>query len=104
MSKERWEEIEGFEEYLVSDQGRVKSTARKDSRGNQLPERILKPFISKNKRALNGVLTVSLMRDGKKHNRSVGKLVASAFIGPSHFNIKHKDGHFDNNDLSNLEY
>jgi hypothetical protein len=90
---EEWKVIPLFEEYSVSDQGRVRSDKS---------DRIL---------ALNmnqyGVLQVGLMRNGQQYHRSVPLLVAKAFLRPI-------DGPFDtpinldgdrwNNRLENLTW
>lgn len=58
---EQWKTVKGFSEYEVSNRGRVRKG-----------EKILKPY--------QGTLIV-LSRGGKPACRSVGKLVAEAFIG-----------------------
>ena len=91
--EERWETIEYFPEYSVSDHGRI----RTDKTG-----RIL---------ALNenqfGLLQVGLMRDGEQKHRSVPLLVAKAFIpqSPGPFDTPiNLDGDRHNNHVSNLAW
>lgn len=93
MEEERWETIHLFEDYEVSDLGRIRSN---------LTDKIL---------ALNenqfGVLQVGLMRDGVQHHRSVPLLVAKAFLAPvagpfdTPINL---DGDRRNNRVENLRW
>ena len=89
---EIWKKIEGFENYSVSDQGRV----RRDNSG-----RILKP--GKN---IPGYLMVSLYKNGKKYNKSIHRLVAEHFI-PNPENrpeVNHRNAVKTDNRLENLEW
>ena len=45
-----------------------------------------------------------LRKDGKNYSRSVGKLVARAFIGKSNMNAYRIDGNYRNNRAENLIY
>lgn len=94
---EQWKPVEGFENYEVSNLGRVKSLNynRTDK------ERILKP-----KKEKNGYLRVCLCRNGKHKWLSVHRLVAIAFIpNPEGFEqVNHKDEVKTNNCVSNLEF
>ena len=92
--KERWDKIEDFPIYSISDFGRV----RNELRGTLL----------KNCYVQYGMLVVSLYRDGKQHRRSVATLVAGSFI-PSppredFTTIIHKDGNRDNCHYTNLDW
>ena len=63
---EEWRPIEGFENYLVSDQGRVM---------NAKTGRILKPHDNG-----NGYYQTQLWKNNKPYNKRVNRLVADAFI------------------------
>lgn len=92
---EHWRPVVGYEsDYQVSNWGRVKSLARVDSRGNRVPERILK--LQKDK---YGYLTVCLYKDGKQKLCKVHRLIAQAFIpNPDNLPIvNHKDENKENN-------
>jgi len=89
--KERWKTIDRFEEYSVSNYGRIRS----DKYGRVLA-------VSENQ---SGLVQVGLMRDGIQHHRSVPLLVAKAFLKPvegpfdTPINL---DGDRHNNRLENL--
>ena len=87
---EVWREIEGFEGYLVSNKGRVKSLKRKTPK-------ILSQFIDS-----RGYFQVDLNRG----NKLVHRLVAKAFIHNSEEKeqVNHIDGDKLNNDVGNLEW
>ena len=95
--KEEWRPVDGYENYEVSNFGRVKSLNyhRTDKEG------ILKP--GKNK---DGYLYVGLCRNGKMKYFKVHKLVAEAFLpNPECFEqVNHKDEDKTNNCVSNLEF
>ena len=83
---EIWRDVVGFEDaYQVSNMGRVKSKSR-----------ILKPVC-----ITGGYLAVSL---GRNKQRTIHRLVAAAFFGPSDQMVLHKDGDRQNNSLENLYY
>lgn len=89
--KERWAIIEGFENYSVSNFGRVRSN---------WSERILVTYANQ-----SGLVQVGLMLGGKQYHRSVPLLVARAFIpqpsGPFDTPIN-LDGDRHNNHVDNL--
>lgn len=92
-----WLPIEGFDNYKVSDHGRVWSIPRTWAKGGLL----------KNSIDHHGYARVTLMtKGGKKHYRRVHLLVAAAFLGPrpAGLEVCHKDGDKANPLLSNLEY
>ena len=75
MKNEEWRDVVGYEGlYQVSDQGRVKSLARKDCLGRTVKERILKPGV-----VSSGYLMISLCTGGKQKMFSVHRLVCQAF-------------------------
>jgi hypothetical protein len=90
---ERWQPIEHFPGYSVSDHGRIRS----DKSG-----RILSVYENQ-----SGVICVGIMRDGEQYHRSVPLLVARAFIprGFGAFDTPiNLDGDRHNNHVSNLEW
>lgn len=95
--KEIWRNIEGFENYQVSNLGNVKSLGNNKNK----KEKILKP--SKN---IAGYLQVWLRKDGKTYAKTIHRLVAEAFI-PNPDNlpcVNHKDENKTNNKEVNLEF
>jgi hypothetical protein len=106
--QEIFKDIDGYEDYQVSNLGRVKSLSRyiKHFRGGKrlLKERILKPRLTHN--TGDGYYMVYLY-NGKGKNHLVHKLVARAFLNhiPSgkEYVIDHKDFDRTNNHLSNLK-
>lgn len=100
--KEIWKDIEGYEgKYQVSNLGRIKSLERKNSRGNQIREKILKLIYDK-----DGYLLVNLYKNSKKKTYKVHRLVALAHIpNPNNYpQVNHKDENPSNNHISNLEW
>ena len=90
--KEIWKPIDGFENYEVSNLGRVKSLKY---------GKILKPQNNG-----NGYLFVHLCRNGKSKQFCVHRLVATAFIpNPKGFKqVNHRDEVKTNNCVENLEF
>lgn len=104
--EEKWKAIPGYQNYQVSNIGRVKSIERnvKGKFGSirTIRERILKPV--KNK---FGYLTVNLYNGCKAKNIKIHRLVAAAFVqNNSLFNneVNHIDECKTNNCASNLEW
>jgi len=91
--KEQWKEIENYEDYMISDQGRVFSYKRSI---------FLKPGDS----STGGYLFVILSKNGVRKHHRIHRLVALAFI-PNPENkrtVNHIDGCKINNHVSNLEW
>lgn len=89
--EEQWKVIDNFENYSVSNYGRIRSN---------WSERILSTYENQ-----SGLVQVGLMRDGKQFHRSVPLLVAKAFIKQSHgpFDTPiNLDGNRHNNHVNNL--
>lgn len=96
-STERWEWIPGCEGiYKVSDQGRVYSVRRPNTKGG-----LLRPRKDK-----DGYETVMLYLGGKKINKKIHRLVASMFIAnpDDKTQVNHINGKKDDNRSSNLEW
>lgn len=101
---EIWKTVEGFENYQVSNLGRVKSLEKYYLMRNKHPlllaEKILK--LSKS----NKYLSIGFCINGKQKRISIHRLVALAFI-PNLENkpmVNHIDGNKLNNRVENLEW
>lgn len=103
---EIWKDIIGYEGlYQISNNGRVKSFyARGGNRSRRAcigKEHYLAPYSSS-----TGYLKVSLLKNHKKEDPRVHRLVAMAFV-PNPENkpyVNHKDGNKTNNKATNLEW
>ena len=97
LENEQWLPIEGYEDYEVSNYGRVKSLGNDKTR----KEKILKPNTNK-----DGYQLVQLWKDGKPKTFQVHRLVAIAFIpNPNNYEqVNHKDENKCNNHVDNLEW
>lgn len=93
---ERWLPVKGFEDYEVSDLGRVRTLNYK--RTGKV--KVLSPQATK-----GGYLQVLLYKDGKKKRFYVHRLVVIAFIGdiPKGMVVNHLNEDKLDNRLSNLE-
>ena len=88
LPDEEWKMIEGFEDYLISNYGRIKSLERKRvslyGKEHILPERILKLIFVKqfNNYLGDSIYTIQcgLSREGRKYSKSVARLVYYHFI------------------------
>ena len=91
MEEEEWRSVVGYEDYKVSNMGRVKN---KDG------------SIKKVGKNADGYLYAILYFNGKKTCRSVNILVGEAFIAnpEKYTQVNHKDCNKSNNKLSNLEW
>lgn len=93
MITELWKPISNFENYLVSNKGRIK---------NCKSQKILKLKINK-----YGYETVCLFKKGFRKYPQVHRLVAIAFLeqkDKTKNQVNHKDGDKLNNNLENLEW
>lgn len=90
--EERWETIEDFEMYEVSNRGRVR---------NERTQRIMSLAVNQ-----RGFVYVGLMQRGIQRKLSVALLVARAFLPPHQHeafsSVIHRDGDRLNNDVRNL--
>ena len=86
---ENWKDIEGYEDYQVSDMGRVKSLKRGK-------ERILKGVLD-----IYGYLIVTLCENNKRKTFKIHKLVAIEFLNHIPCGYKEVVDHIDNNPLNN---
>ena len=89
---ERWKKIKGYEDYMISNQGRVfKEGSRK----------FLKPG-----KGSRGYLTVNLWKNGVGKSHTIHRLVALAFLSNvfGKRTINHIDGIKTNNFVENLEW
>ena len=106
---EIWKEVKGYEDYEVSNLGRVKSLARtiiyKDGRTRKCEEKILKLNLT----GLKGsqYLAVNLCNNGKGKKARIHQLVAEAFLGHKPNGHKLVVDHINNvktdNRLKNLQ-
>lgn len=95
MKNEKWMDVVGYEnEYMVSDEGRIKSLKRSN-----------KPVILKTFLDHKGYPRINLMRNGKLKQVFVHRLVAESFIHsiPEGKVVNHIDGNKTNNNVPNLE-
>lgn len=102
---EIWKTIKGYENYEISNHGRVRSKQweRKHYCGGTciIPEKIMKPTICE-----RGYERIGLVRNGKQRSVFIHKLVAKAFI-PNPLQkpfINHIDCNGLNNFVDNLEW
>lgn len=113
--RERWKKIPGFDNYLVSDHGRVKSIGRFVFRPNRpggppikhwQKERILRPRINKLKYHRVSLANHEYQGRGNGRDFPVHQLVAKMFV-PGYFNgaeVNHKDFNRGHNFYKNLEW
>ena len=89
---EKWKDVEDFNNYQVSNLGRIK---------NKVTGVIRKQVIT-----ARGYLSVHLVQSGKKKTFRTHRLVALAFIGINKYKpqVNHKNGIKTDNRASNLEW
>lgn len=103
--EEIWKDVEGYEgHYQVSNLGKVRSLDRKvrykggwvsNRRGRLLKQASMK----------SGYKTVNLKKGGTRHTFLVHRLVLINFKGIIlNYQVNHKDGNKENNNLTNLEW
>lgn len=95
---EAWKDVVGYEGlYQVSNTGKVRSLNYK----RQNKTKILKSF-----KTYRGYYRVSLIKDKKKKDVFIHRLVAKAFLAgmPEKTYINHKNGNKADNRLTNLEW
>ena len=106
---ETYKEIKGFDGYMVSNLGNIKSLERdiirKSKLGNEYVYHLQEKVLSKRKDK-DGYELVNLFNDGKQITLKVHRLVAEAFIdNPNNLPIiNHKDCDTSNNSVDNLEW
>ena len=103
--EEIWIDIKGFDGYLISNKGNVKSKDRVIIRRDGIP-RTCKGLIKKANLNPNGYLFVGLSINHKNHNKYLHRLVAEHFISnPQNLPcVNHIDGNKLNNNVENLEW
>lgn len=99
---EKWKRIKGFNNYVISDNGRIVRKVFTAKNGVTFPEKELSLFMDK-----DGYLKI-LLRDenSKRINKMVHRLVAETFI-PNPYNlpvVNHIDGNKSDNRVENLEW
>ena len=103
---EIWKDIEEYEGlYQISNLGRIKSFIGWNGHDYVKRERILKPY--SHKISINYErAVVKLIKDGKRKDHKVHRLVAKAFIPNPHNYpvVNHIDGNPLNNRVDNLEW
>ena len=98
LSNEIWKPILGYEHYMISNLGRVKSNYRTKNTWY---------ILKAEKNIYSGRLSVQLYKDNKRKILSIARLVGFAFVkGYSDKNntINHIDGNIENNKADNLEW
>ena len=107
MENEIWMSINGFDEYMVSNFGRVKSLERKrkraDGKMGHKKEKIINPVPQS-----QGYLQVQLSSNGNIKRKLIHRLVMEAFYPElmttdTRVSVDHLDGDRRNNKISNLE-
>jgi len=101
---EIWKDIPGYEgAYQASDKGRIRSLDRISTDCNGVKTRLKGKILRAGKNRY-GYLKVSLSCCGSRKTKTVHRLVALAFLGPSDLTVNHINGVKHLNHLTNLEY
>ena len=92
MCEENWKVVKDYENYMISDYGRVFSI---------LKNIMMKPYLEK-----NGYHRVQLCKDGNRNKFLIQQLVAIQYIdNPDNYKeVDHKDHNKTNNHFSNLRW
>lgn len=96
IKNELWREILGYENYMISNYGRIKTVYNGE-------EILLRTSVNPYSKRIQ----VTLSKDGKQKTFSLARIVGFAFVeGYSENNntINHKDGDITNNNADNLEW
>ena len=101
MNNEVWKPIKDFENYEVSNLGRVRNTIFKNNICEKPKIKILKQCLQN-----SGYLKTTIRKNKKQYNKTIHRLVAETFIpNPNNLPcINHKDGNKHNNCVDNLEW
>ena len=101
--KEFWLTVEGFEDYEVSNMGKVRSKERVIIVKGA--ERLLISRELSQNTCSRGFRNVTISVDGNRVSRRVHRLVADSFlpVDEERLHVVHKDGDKGNNQLSNLK-
>lgn len=98
LPNEIWQPVLGYENYMVSNKGRVKSLAKSYGQYH-----LITPSVN----SKSGYVYVSLYKGNKRKNINLARLVAQTFL-PNHSTetntVNHKDGNKQNNSVENLEW
>jgi len=105
--KEIWKQVVGFKHYQVSNLGSVRSIDRVIKyTANSKSRSMTKPGILLSKHLNHGYNRVILSKQGNEYIKTVGLLVAEAFLpNPNNLpQIARKDGNVKNDKLSNIKW
>lgn len=97
MCKEIWKDIEGYEDYQVSNLGNIRSLNYRQTGKVQ---------VLKLRKDKNGYFRVNLYKDGNRRSYQIHRLVTTAFLpNPDNLpQVNHKDENPSNNRVENLEW
>lgn len=96
----KWLPIPGYEKYIISDSGKVRTTRRVSKYGRLFQAKVLRQD------SKNGYKAIGLYNDNGRKSKYIHRLVLSTFVGqcPKGNECNHKDGDKLNNKLNNLEW
>ena len=104
---EIWKDIKGYENYQISNYGRIKSKTRITKVGiKNVKEALRKDKVLKPQKLTKGYLGVRLYQNTTGKTFKIHRLVANAFIpNPNNLlQVNHIDGNKSNNSADNLEW